>query len=181
MENVTIQGKNFQPYISEEQIHGRVKELAQQLNEAYQGKDPIFLPILNGAFMFTADLVRELNFLPEIQFVKVSSYGDNMSSSRQVKSSYGLNKIKVKGRHILIIEDIIDSGFTCGYLKEYIEKQEPASVSIISLMYKPQAFEGNYKADYVGFEIPNDFIIGYGMDFAQQGRSLRKIYQLVGD
>lgn len=179
MENVTIQGKKFQPYISAEQIRARIKELGKQLNEVYQGEAPVFLPILNGAFMFTADLVRELNFLPELQFVKVSSYGNEMESSRQIHSSFGLNQVKVKDKHVLIIEDIIDSGFTCGYLKKYLETQEPASIRIICLMYKPQAFTGDYEADFVGFEIPNDFIIGYGMDYAQQGRSLGKIYQLV--
>lgn len=179
MEKVTIQGKKFQPYISASQIQARIKELAAELDKTYQDQEPLFLPILNGAFMFTADLVRELSFLPEIQFVKISSYGNDMKSSRQVQSSFGLNQIKVKGKHILIIEDIIDSGFTCGYLKKYLEAQEPASIRIICLMYKPRAFQGNYQADFVGFEIPNDFIIGYGMDYAQQGRSLGKIYQLV--
>ncbi len=181
MEIITINDKRFQPYISAKQLQQRIQELAQELNAKYKGEAPIFLPILNGAFMFTADLVRELDFYPEIQFVKVSSYGNNMESSRQVQSSFGLNQVKVKDRHLLIIEDIIDSGFTCGFLKKYLEKQEPASLRIISLLYKPAAFEGDYQPDFVGFEIPNDFVIGYGMDYAQQGRSLRKIYQLVED
>ncbi len=177
MHSVRVHDKNFELYLPESQILARVQAMAEQINADYQGEDVLLLPILNGAYIFAADLIRSLEFQPSLQFVKISTYGDSMTSSRQVRDSFGLNKLKVKDRHVLIIEDIIDTGFTSGYLRAYLTQQAPASVKVATCLYKPDAFKGKTKPEYVGFEIPDFFVIGYGLDYAQKGRELRGIYK----
>ncbi|MEM6264068.1 MAG: phosphoribosyltransferase family protein [Bacteroidota bacterium] len=178
MKSINVQGKEFEPYITSKEIHSRLKTMAGLLNHDYKDLDPIFLPVLNGAFIFTADLVRYLDVQPMLQFVRLSTYGDEMKSSKTVQSSFGLNQLKLKGRHVLILEDIIDTGFTSRFLMEYVNRQQPASVRIATLLFKPDAFEGDRAPDYVGFHISNEFVVGYGLDYAQYGRELPGIYRL---
>ncbi|MDX2249150.1 MAG: hypoxanthine phosphoribosyltransferase [Bacteroidia bacterium] len=177
MEDVRIKDKTFTPYIGEADLQHRIKTLARELNEVYLDKHPLLVPVLNGAFLFTADLIREMNTGPEVHFIRVSSYGNEMTSSGNMKVPLGL-ETEIRGRHVIIVEDIVDSGYTCDYLMDYFQSFEPASVIIITLLYKPASHKGKYKPDYVCFEIPPEFVVGYGLDYAQHGRELRGIYRL---
>jgi hypoxanthine phosphoribosyltransferase len=180
MQTIQLKGLTFEEYLSAQQIDAEVSKLAHRLSQDYHDQAPLFLPVLSGAFIFTADLIRKMSIQPELQFVKLSTYGDSMSSSRKVRDAYGLDKIQVKDRHILIIEDIIDTGFTVSYLLDFLRKLQPASVRVASLLFKPDAYEGQDEPDYFCFDIPNDFVVGYGLDYAQQGRSLPSIYRKKG-
>ena len=177
--NIQVHDKIFSPYLSQTQIHTRVAELGAQLNATYQNQNLLLLPILNGSFVFAADLVRKLQISPDIQFVKISSYGNEMESNQKINSVFGLDNLQIEGNHILIIEDIVDSGFTVDFLMEYLGKQKPASLKICTLLYKPDSFKGKNKPDFVGFSIPSDFVVGYGLDYAQKGRELDSIYVLA--
>ena len=179
MTSVQVHDKTFELYIPEAQILERINALAAQISADYEGQEVLLLPILNGAFIFAADLIRSLDLQPSLQFVRLSTYGDNVTSSRKVRASFGLNSLKVKDKHILVIEDIIDTGFTSGFLRDYLAQQAPASVKVATLLYKPTAFEGEDTPEYTGFEIPDFFVIGYGLDYAQKGRELRGIYKPV--
>lgn len=181
MEKVVLNGKSFDLYLSERQIQARVDALAAELNADYAGLSPLLLPILNGAFIFAADLIRALNVQPGVQFVSISTYGNDTVSSRTVQSAYGLNHLRVRGRHVLIVEDIVDTGFTVEYLRHYLNEQEAASVRVCCLLHKPDALQFGESPEYAGFEIPNEFVVGYGLDYAQQGRELRHIYRHSGD
>lgn len=165
--NIQVHDKIFSPYLSETQIKTRVAELGAELNDFYSNKNPLFLPILNGSFIFAADLARELTISPDIQFVKISSYGNEMESAKKINSIFGLDNLQIEGRHILIIEDIVDSGFTVDFLVEYLRQKSPASLKICALLYKPDSFQGENVPDFVGFAIPSDFVVGYGLDYAQ--------------
>ncbi|MDX1908475.1 MAG: hypoxanthine phosphoribosyltransferase [Bacteroidia bacterium] len=175
---VQIGQYQFVTYITEEQIRHRVAELGARLNHDYAGRTPLMLVILNGAFMFAADLIRELTMAPEIEFVRISTYGDSMTSSENAQVLLGL-EIEVDGRDVIIVEDIVDTGYTTQYLQEYLEQQGPASVRLVTLLFKPDNFKGGTPPDYVGFDIPPAFVVGYGLDYAQRGRELRCIYQQV--
>ena len=177
MQSVMVGGKQFDLFLSPQQIHQRVGELAEIINTDYSSGNTILLPILNGAFMFAADLVRKLTFEAELSFIKVSSYGNEMKSSGNIRMHHD-SSIPLTGKHVLLIEDIVDSGFTSQYLLQHVEQQDVASVRLVSLLFKPASFEATRKPDYIGFEIPSAFVIGYGMDFAQRGRDLDGIYQL---
>lgn len=159
-------------------IQKRIKEIARQINRDYKGSVPVFLSILHGAFIFTADLLRDLSIDCEVEFVKVSSYGNHTHSSGNVKLVTPIPRI-IKGRHVIIIEDIIDSGNTVVFLKKELKKYKPRSLRIISLLYKNERAPKRVKIDYIGFSIPNHFVIGYGLDFMQQKRNLKNIYRLV--
>ena len=175
---IKIHDKTFVPYLSETEIQDNISRLATQINADYTGKNTLFLPILNGAFMFAADLLRKLTFAPEIQFVKISTYNNSMKSSQNVKNVFGLEGLDLKGKHILITEDIVDTGFTVDFLVDFLQKYEPASIKIVALLYKPASFVGKTLPDYVAFEIPPAFVVGYGLDYAQKGRELKEIYVL---
>ncbi|MCX7985250.1 MAG: hypoxanthine phosphoribosyltransferase [Bacteroidetes bacterium] len=177
-QRLTINGDVFELYLSEHQIQERVRELAYQINNDYVGKVPIFIGVLNGAFIFLADLIREITVDCEIDFFKLSSYGDAKISSGQVRLLKDLN-CQVKGRDIIVVEDIIDSGLSISYIKQLIEREHPASLRIVSLLLKKGLPKIDFTIDYVGFEIPPDFVIGYGLDYAQKVRNLRQIYKLV--
>lgn len=176
---INIHDKKFVPYLSATQIQNRIGQVAAQLNEDYAGKETLFLPILNGAFMFAADLIRELAFAPEIQFVKISTYGNGMTTGQNAKNVFGLEGLAVKGKHILITEDIVDTGFTVDFLIDFLQKYEPASIKIVALLYKPASFKGKTPPHYAAFEIPPAFVVGYGLDYAQRGRELKEIYVLA--
>jgi hypoxanthine phosphoribosyltransferase len=176
-DSVLLGGKAFRRFISEEEIQQRIRELADALNRDYEGRRPLLLVVLNGAFLFAADLVRHLSVHPEIQFIRISTYGDTMNSSETAQVLLGL-ECEVENREVLIVEDIVDTGFTTSFFVDLISRQRPASVRLATLLFKPEKHQGSVLPDYVGFEISPLFVVGYGMDYAQQGRELRHIYQL---
>lgn len=171
-----IKDKEFETYLSSDQIQKRVKELADQINSDYQGKIPLFIAILNGAFMFASDLFKELNTAVEISFIKVSSY-DQLSSSGTVKNLIGL-KETLHNRDVIILEDIVDSGLTMVKILEMVKQLEPKSVEVVALLQKPEARKVNVEIKYTGFEIPNKFVVGYGLDYDGLGRNFKDILQL---
>ncbi len=175
---IVVNGDVFEPFITEEQIRTRITELAARLNEDYRGKVPIFIGILNGSFIFFADLVREITVDCEVDFFKLSSYGDAKISSGQVRMLKELN-CQVTGRDIVIVEDIVDSGLSMDFIKKIIMRERPSSFRIVTLLLKKKVAKIDFPIDYVGFEIPADFVIGYGLDYAQKVRNLRSIYKLV--
>ena len=174
---VKIKDKTFKTSIPEAEILEKVKVVADRLNQDYEGKTPVFLAVLNGSFIFAADLMRMITVPSEISFVKYASY-EGTSSTGSMKTLMGLNG-DIKGRHIVIVEDIVDSGFTMQHMIEELEKQEPASIEICSLLVKPGNLKVDLKINYAVMEIPNDFIVGYGLDYDQEGRNLRDIYTIV--
>lgn len=179
MSTVRILDKTFETYITESEIKKRVKELAARLNKDMEGKNPLFLAVLNGAFIFAADLLREITIPCEISFVKLASY-QGTTSTGKVKEVLGVNE-NLAGRTIVIIEDIVETGRTMKQMIESLGTRNPASVHICSLFVKPEKVEDELTIDYAAFSIPNDFIVGYGLDYDQQGRNLREIYTLVKD
>jgi len=176
-QTVKIKDKEFRILIPAEKIQQRVSEIAEQINTDYHSKSPLFLGVLNGAFLFTADLFRRINLACELSFVRVSSYAGT-SSTGHIKSLIGLNE-DIKGRDIIIIEDIVDTGDTMLYLMEELKKQAPASVKLATAVFKPAALRQPIRPDYVGFEVPPEFIIGYGLDYDGFGRNYNDIYVLV--
>ncbi len=177
MSTLRVNGDTFEPYITEEQIRRRVHEMAAQINKDYAGRVPIFIGVLNGAFIFLADLIREISVDCEIDFFKLSSYGDAKITSGQVRLLKDLN-CQVTGRDILVVEDIVDSGLSVDFMRKIILHENPASVRFVSLLIKKGLPKIDFPIDYVGFEIPPDFVIGYGLDYAQKVRNLRTIYRL---
>ncbi|MCX6133939.1 MAG: hypoxanthine phosphoribosyltransferase [Ignavibacteriales bacterium] len=175
---ITINNDRFALYLSEEQIKARVKELAVRLNSDYRGKVPIFIGILNGSFIFFADLIREITIDCEVDFLKLSSYGDAKISSGQVRLLKDLN-CQVSGRDIIVVEDVVDSGISIDFMKKIVMKENPASFSVVTLLLKKSVAKVDFPIDYVGFEIPPEFVIGYGLDYAQKVRNLKSIYRLA--
>lgn len=177
-ELLKINGDMFEKFIPEEQIRERIKELAARINADYAGRIPIFIGVLNGSFIFLSDLIREINIDCEIDFFKLSSYGDAKISSGQVTLLKDLN-CQVLGRDIIVVEDIIDSGLSIAFIKKIIEKESPKSLKFVSLLLKKGIPRIDFPIDYIGFEIPPDFVIGYGLDYAQKVRNLKSIYRLT--
>ena len=175
MDTINVNGDNFVVYISEEQIKGRIKELAERINNDYKDKLPIFIGILNGSFIFLSDLIREITIDCEIDFMKLSSYGDRKISSGNVKLLKDLN-CQIEGRHIIIVEDIVDSGLSINYMEQLINVHKPESLRVVTLLHKERDVKLNIELDYVGFQIPDKFVIGYGLDYAQKARNLKSIY-----
>ena len=167
----------LEEYISEKKIQKRIKRIAKQINKDYKGKKPIFIGILNGSFILIADLVREIKVDCEIDFLKLSSYGDDKISSGQVRMLKELN-CEIENRDIIIIEDIVDSGLSLKFIKELIENKNPSSLKFVTLLLKKDISNLNFKIDYIGFEIENKFVVGYGLDFAQKYRNLNAVYVL---
>jgi hypoxanthine phosphoribosyltransferase len=176
-DEIIINNDRFTLYLSEEQIQKRVRELGAQINEDYRGKVPIFIGILNGSFIFFSDLVREISLDCEVDFLKLSSYGDAKISSGQVKLLKDLN-CQVNGRDIIVVEDIVDSGVSIDFMKQLVMRENPASFRVVTLLLKKSVAKVNFPIDYVGFEIPPEFVIGYGLDYAQKVRNLKSIYRL---
>ena len=174
---IQVNGDTFVPMISERRIQARIRELAQQISDDHQGTVPVFIGILNGSFIFFADLIREVTIPCEVDFLKLSSYGDAKISSGNVRLLKDLN-CEVTGRDIIIVEDIVDSGLSMQYIKGLMLKQNPKSFRIVTLLYKSGAVKIPLHIDYVGFDIPNDYVVGYGLDYSQKVRNLRAIYRL---
>jgi hypoxanthine phosphoribosyltransferase len=170
-------GLKLKEYISKERISKRIKKIAKKINEDYKGKKPIFIGILNGSFIFLSDLIREINIDCEIDFLKLSSYGDEKISSGNVKMLKELN-CQIENQDIIIVEDIVDSGLSANFIKNIIEQKKPASLKFISLLFKKNTSNLNFKIDYIGFKIDNKFVVGYGLDYAQKYRNLNAIYVL---
>jgi len=177
METIQIGSDKFVPFLKEEEIQARVKAVAAQLMKDYNGKTPVFLGILNGAFMFMADLLKHYESPCEVDFMRLSSYGDEKISSGKVKMLKDL-ACDVNGRDLIIVEDIVDSGLSIKFMEHLIEEHHPASMKVVSLLLKPNSLKYDVKIDYIGFEIPSKFVIGYGLDYAQKYRNLRSIYVL---
>lgn len=157
--------------LTQEQLRERVKELGAEISRDYRGKDPIFVGVLKGCFIFMADLMRETDIYCTMDFMAVSSYGDGTTTTGAVKINKDLSR-DIQGRHVIIVEDILDSGVTLSYLVNYLSVREPASVSIVALLDKPSRRRADIKADYVGFEVEDAFVVGYGLDYAEQYRNL---------
>ena len=174
MKSIKIKDKEFVPMISEAEIKERVKAVAQQISKDMEGKNPLLLAVLNGSFVFAADLMREITIPCEISFVKLASY-QGTTSTGKVKEVIGINE-DLTGRTVIIVEDIVESGLTMKQMIESIGTRNPESVHICTLLLKPDCLKTDLNIEYTAFKIPNDFIVGYGLDYDQQGRSLKDIY-----
>ncbi len=156
---------------TEEQLAARVRELGEQITADFRNKDPLIVGVLKGCFVFIADLMRHIDTACNVDFMAVSSYGNNATTTGAVQIKKDLT-YDIQGRHVLMIEDILDSGVTLSYLKNYLMNRKPASISICTLLDKPSRRKSDIKADYVGFECPDQFIVGYGLDYAERYRNL---------
>ncbi len=170
-----IKDKEFEVFISEEELGAIVDRLACRISADYAGTNLVVCPVLTGAYLFAADLLRKLTIDAEVAFVKYSSY-EGMHSTGKVSCQLPFPE-RVKGRDVLIVEDIVDTGLSMGHLLQEVGKLEPRSVRICTLFYKPEAFKGDYKVDYVGRDIANDFIVGYGLDYDEEGRTLKEVWK----
>ena len=179
MNELKIHDKVFVPFISKETIAARVHELGKQISDEYDGKRPLILGILNGSFIFAADLFRELRIEAEISFIKLASY-KGTSSTNNVVTAIGLEE-SLHGRHVLIVEDIIDTGKTLSSFLPEIWNRQPASVNIATFLTKPEALKFDVKAAYTAFEIENKFVVGYGLDYDGLGRNYHDLYILKED
>ena len=177
MSTIKIHDKVFRTSYSEAEILQHVKAVADRLNKDMEGKNPLFLAVLNGSFIFAADLMRMITIPCEISFVKLASYQGTLSTGK-VKEVIGINE-DITGRTVVIIEDIVESGLTVKRMIDTLGTRNPESVHICTLLLKPEKLEVNLNVEYAAMEIPNDFIVGYGLDYNQQGRNLREIYTLV--
>lgn len=177
MKTVEVRDKKFSISIPAEEIQKRIKELGANISSDLNGRKPIFLAVLNGSFVFAADLLREITIPCEISFIRMASYSGT-SSTGQVKEVMGLNE-SLKGRTVVIIEDIIDSGLTMQELVALLQKEEPTEIRIASLLVKPNNLKVSLDIPYCCFKIPNDFIVGYGLDYDGEGRNLKDIYTVV--
>ena len=179
MPTIQVLDKKFKPYLQAEEISNRIKAVAAQINKDYEGKKPIFIAILNGSFMFASDLFKEISIEAEICFIKLASYKGTKSTGNVI-TSIGLDE-PLKDRHVVIIEDIVDTGKTLSKFLPQLFNQQPASLRIAALLHKPEALEHPIVIDYLGFNVPNIFLLGFGLDYDGLGRNLAEIYQLTED
>lgn len=179
METIKINDRRFKISIPEAEIKNRIKTVAAQISKDMEGKNPLFLGVLNGAFIFAADLMREMTIPCEISFVKLASY-QGTTSTGTIQEVIGINE-NLTGRTVIIVEDIVESGATMKRMIEQLGTRNPASVHICTLFFKPEKLKEELDLDYVVFHIPDDFIVGYGLDYDQGGRGLKDIYTIVED
>jgi hypoxanthine phosphoribosyltransferase len=178
MDTVQLNDKFFEIFLTQSEIEKRIKELAKQINIDYKNQLPLFVGILNGSFMFLSDLMKEITLDCRIEFIKVSSYKGGIKSTGEIQDVLGLD-VDLQGRDVIIVEDIVDTGKTLTYLLSTLKTQQPASIKVVTLLLKPDALETHIpELDYIGFKIPNDFVVGYGMDYNHLGRNLRDVYKL---
>lgn len=177
MSIVQIKDKRFKTFISEDEIQQRVKTVADRINHDMEGKKPLLLAVLNGSFVFAADLMRHITIPCEISFVKLASYEGTVSTGKVVEVM-GLNE-DITGRDVIIVEDIVDTGKTMERMLDTLGTRNPNSLHICTLLLKPEKLKIPLNIEYAAMEIPNDFIVGYGLDYDQEGRNLRDIYTLV--
>ena len=176
MKKVRILDKDFELFIEAATIQERIKRVAAEINNDLKNKDPIFIAVLNGSFMFAGDLMKEISIPCEITFVRIASY-KGMSTTKDLKEVLGLNE-DIKGRTVVIVEDIVDTGHTIERLIQQFTALEPKEIKIATLLFKPKALIKDVKPDYVALEIPNDFIVGFGLDYDGFGRNLQDIYKI---
>ncbi len=173
---IRVWDKNFEPFISDLDIQERVRTIASQINLEYEGKWPLFIVILNGAFMFAADLLKHVAIHCEISFVKLSSY-EGTQSTGNMRTLLGL-KEDPEGRNLIVIEDIVDSGLTVHHIVQELREKKPESIRVASLLVKPDSLKVPLHIDYIGFNVPDVFLLGYGLDYNGRGRNLRDIYKV---
>lgn len=161
----------MQVLLTRETINERVVELGREITEKFEGTEPLFIGVLKGSFVFMADLMRNVNLKCSVDFMAVSSYGGGTTTSGAVKINKDLNE-DITGRHVIIVEDILDSGVTLTYLCGYLQNRKPASITLVTLLDKPARRKAPIKADFVGFEVPDEFVVGYGLDYAEKYRNL---------
>jgi hypoxanthine phosphoribosyltransferase len=174
---VSLHDKTFELYIHQKDIVLTVAELAERIATDYKGERPLFLSVLNGSFMFTADLLRHYTGECEVSFIKLASY-QGTESTGKINELIGINE-SIKGRHIILLEDIVDTGNTIVALYDTLQAHAPASIKIATLLFKPEAYDKTIPVDYVGVTIPNKFVVGFGLDYDGLGRNLPNIYQLI--
>jgi len=179
MPEILVNGKHFEPYLTVAQIDEQIKRLGVEINRDYAGKRPLFIAILNGSFVFASDLFKQLTVDAEICFIKLASYKGTRSTGHVV-TSIGLDE-SLKDRHVVIIEDIVDTGKTLHEFLPQLKDHHPASLKIAALLHKPDALVHPLEIDYIGFSVPNKFLLGFGLDYDGLGRNLKEIYKLVGE
>lgn len=178
MNNIEIHNKAFELFLENDTICKRTRLIGIQLNVDYEDKCPIFIGVLNGSFLFMADLLKEIDIACEVGFIRVASY-HGTESTGQIKEAFGLPE-DLNGRDVILVEDIVDTGLTLQYILEKVNAQKPASVRVCSLLFKPAALlQPIEELTYVGFEIPNEFVVGYGLDYDGLGRNLKDIYRAI--
>lgn len=177
METIRIKDKTFKPYLSFAEIQQAICSIAVTINEELKDKNPLFICVLNGSFMFAADLMKEVNIPSEITFMRMKSYCGT-STTGTVKEIYGLYEC-IEGRTVVVLEDIVDTGYTINAITQQLSERGAAEIKVATLLFKPQALKCDVKLDYVAKEIPNDFIVGYGLDYDEQGRNLKDIYVIA--
>jgi len=173
---IQLKDKTFETFLSAAQLQDRIASLGAQIAEDFAGEEVIVLGVLNGSFVFMADLVRAIQLPLTCDFIRISSYTGTASSGK-VSSVFGINQ-SLEGKNVLIVEDIVDTGASMAYLKDYLAPLCPKRMAIATLLFKKEAFAFNYSLDYVGFEIPNKFVVGFGLDYDGEGRNYPDIYQL---
>lgn len=176
MKSVTVRDKEFDLFIPESEILEAIDKVAEQMNRDLAGKDPLFVCVLNGSFMFAAELMKRLTIPCEISFVRMASYQGTKSTGK-IKEIYGLEE-DIKGRTVVILEDIVDTGHTMNLVVDQLNCEEPEELRIATLLFKPKALRHEVKLDYIALEIPNDFIVGFGLDYDGYGRNLPHIYKI---
>lgn len=180
MKQVKVHDKTFELYITNEKLSSVIEEIAKNMNRELAGKNPLFLCILNGSFMFAAELFKRINMVEtEISFVKLASYQGDRTTGK-VKQLIGLNE-EIEGRTVVILEDIVDTGITITNIQEQLDKLNPKEVLVATMLLKPDALQKEVNLNYVGLEIPNDFIVGFGLDYNGYGRNLMDIYTVIND
>ncbi len=175
--NITVKDKTFEPFIDRATLETQIAQLGREISLEYEAKFPMFVVVLNGSFMFAAELMKSINIPCEITFVRVSSYSKTQSTG-QLREILGL-KESIEGRHVIIVEDIVDTGLTMSELLFQLSIQKPESIQVATMLFKPSALKTPLNVKYVGFEIENRFVIGYGLDYDNQGRNLDAIYVLA--
>jgi hypoxanthine phosphoribosyltransferase len=176
-DKVRVKDKLFERLVSEEEITAVVDTLARRINSDYIGKEPVFLCILNGSFIFAADLLRKISLPCRVSFIKYASYSGTQST-QCIRNLIGLNE-ELSGKDVIIVEDIVDTGFTISHLLKELAGKEPASLRIAAFCFKRDAFKADFTIDYLGMEVPNEFVVGYGLDYDGYGRNLKGIYKLA--
>jgi len=177
MNEITVLDREFSVYITEDEIQSRITALAEKINEDLKGQDVLFFGVLNGVFLFAADLFRQINLDCQVSFIKLASY-DGTSSTGKIKELIGWNE-DITGKTVVVLEDIVDTGATLERVIGELKLRKAADVKICTLLFKPEAYTKDIPIDYIGFEIPNNFVVGYGLDYDGYGRNLRAIYKLT--
>jgi hypoxanthine phosphoribosyltransferase len=177
-DQIRCRGELFEPLLSTDEIQHRIVELGAQLAKDFQGKKPIFIGVLNGAYIFLSDLMRYVNIPCEVDFLKLNSYGGEKVSSGEITSLKDIDA-DIEGRHVILVDDIVDTGLSMKYLLEKLGQREVKSLSVVTLLHKKEVTRYDIPLDYIGFEVPDVFVLGYGLDYAQEGRNLAQIYSLV--